>query len=159
MGLFLQKSRNFVIICNVLTQNNTLALSLKNRGYSLTAARTAVFGALSEHGAATMRELISYCPSINRASVYRTVELFEKLTITHRVHIGWKYKVELSDKFDHHHHHATCTRCGASIILNESPAFERAIKVLADSYRFSVSSHQVELFGLCVNCREMQHAF
>ncbi len=132
----------------------TLSATLKQHSYSLTTARKTVFTVLAEHGALTMHELISYCSGIDRASVYRTVELFETLAITHRVHIGWKYKVELSDSFDHHHHHATCTRCAASIILEEDSTFEEAIKRLANHYEFSVHSHQVELFGLCAECQK-----
>jgi Fur family transcriptional regulator, ferric uptake regulator len=130
-----------------------LTAALKRRGYSLTMARKTVFVVLTEHGALTMHELILNCPAIDRASVYRTIVLFESLAITHRVHIGWKYRVELSDSFDHHHHHATCTRCGKNVVLEEDPAFETAIQQLANQYNFSVVSHQVELSGICAVCK------
>lgn len=133
-------------------KNTTLVTTLKQHNFSLTNARSLIFTALSEHGAVTMGELVSLCPNINRASVYRTIDLFETLAITHRVHIGWKYKIELSDNFDHHHHHAACTSCGVNIILDEDPTFEEAIRQLAVQNHFSVSSHQVELSGLCKNC-------
>lgn len=99
-----------------------------------------------------MSELVKRCANIDRASVYRSIALFEEIGIAHRLYAGWKYRIELSERFDHHHHHATCTECGTSVILEEDPAFEAAIQQLANHYRFSVASHQVELVGICAVC-------
>jgi len=33
--------------------------------------------------------------------------------------IGWKYKLELSNAFQHHHHHLTCLQCGGVTPLPE----------------------------------------
>jgi len=91
-----------------------------------------------------MAELIAACPGIDRASVYRTSELFEKLGILVRIPHGWKYRLELGEAFHEHHHHATCATCGASIALPEDPALETRLHELAARRHFTLTSHQIE---------------
>ena len=138
----------------MIAKKDIFATMLRDNGYSLTKSRQAVFTVLSEGNPLTMSELVKLCHSIDRASVYRSVELFEKIGVAHRLYTGWKYRIELSESFDHHHHHATCTNCGRNVVLEEDPAFETAIQRLASQYKFSVTSHQVELSGLCEMCRQ-----
>ncbi len=99
-----------------------------------------------------MRQVIAKTKGIDRASVYRTVALLERLGVVQRVNIGWKYKLELSDKFAEHHHHLTCTNCGRTIAMNETE-LESLITRLAASHRFTPRAHQIEIQGLCDRCR------
>ena len=138
----------------MIAKNDIFATMLRDNGYSLTKSRQAVFTILSNGNPLTMSELVKLCGSIDRASVYRSVELFEKISVAHRLYTGWKYRIELTENFDHHHHHATCTECGRNIVLEEDTSFETAIQKLANQYHFSVTSHQVELSGLCEMCRQ-----
>jgi Fe2+ or Zn2+ uptake regulation protein len=134
---------------------NTQAIfeqSLRTAGQSITMPRQAVFNALQHHRSLTMRELVNACPTINRASVYRTVELFEKFEIISRIPSGWKYRLELGEKFLEHHHHATCSNCGASIALPEDKSLEVHLNGLAAKRHFVLHSHQIELIGLCEAC-------
>ncbi len=100
-----------------------------------------------------MQQLVAACPAIDRASVYRTVALFEKLGIIQRLQIGWKYKLELTDSFSRHHHHMTCQQCGRTIPFDESPELERQLRWLAASNRFKIRGHQLEIQGLCPACQ------
>lgn len=100
-----------------------------------------------------MSELVADCASVDRASVYRTAELFEKLGIVMRIPNGWKYRLELGEAFLEHHHHATCRKCGASIAMPENPALEASLRELAARRDFALESHQIELVGLCAACR------
>jgi Fur family ferric uptake transcriptional regulator len=84
--------------------------------------------------------------------VYRAVDLFERLGVVQRLHTGWKYKLELSDKFTEHHHHLTCVRCGRTVAMNEDE-LERLIHRLAGEYDFLPTAHQIEIQGLCATCR------
>ena len=125
---------------------------LKASGQSVTQPRLAVFKALLGQEPLSMHELAGRAGKVDRASVYRAVELFENLGIIHRVSIGWKYKLELTDKFAEHHHHLTCTDCGRTFPMNENE-LEALITKLAASYGFSPLSHQIEIQGLCKECR------
>lgn len=133
-------------------QLNHLKRTLKNSNYSLTHPREAVFLSLQNQEPLSMKELAGACPKIDRASIYRTVALFEKLGIVHRVNIGWKYKIELSDSFHHHHHHLTCLKCGQVIPFEEDDQLLKSLSLVAASHNFSMESHQLEIQGVCSMC-------
>lgn len=99
-----------------------------------------------------MNELVKRVAQIDRASVYRSISLFERLGVAQRLNIGWKYKIELTDRFADHHHHLTCISCGKTISMNEHE-LEALISKLASDHNFTPSAHQIEIQGLCVNCK------
>lgn len=127
--------------------------TLKAQRYSLTAARQAVFESLQDSEPRSIHDIIDACLGVaDRASVYRTIALFETLGIVHRLQMGWKYKLELSDDFTHHHHHLTCTICGRIIPLIEDASLERQLRSLAIAQDFQPESHQLEIRGTCADC-------
>ena len=102
------------------SQHKTLANILKKNGASLTATRVAVFNLLLNQEPQSMAVLAKRAVGkADRATLYRTIELFERLGIVNRLNIGWKYKIELSEAFSGHHHHFYCTNCGRTYILPE----------------------------------------
>lgn len=132
----------------------TIATALKKSGHSVTKSRQAVFNALTDTGPITMAQLVNKVRAhADRASVYRTVELFEKLGIVNRLQIGWKYKLELSDLFTEHHHHATCLQCGTILSLDEDEMLEQGISQLAQSAGFQLTAHSLEIRGICKTCQ------
>lgn len=130
-----------------------LAGLLKTHGYSLTRPRQILFDLLVGCEPTSMRVLCQRAvASMDRASVYRTVALFEQIGAVHRVNIGWKYKIELSDTFAEHHHHLTCLKCKRIIPINAG-ALESFIDTLAKSHDFQPAEHQIEVQGFCNSCR------
>jgi Fur family ferric uptake transcriptional regulator len=127
---------------------------LKQNGQSITAARLRVFEALLGQEPLPMHDLVKRAGQVDRASVYRAVDLFERLCIVQRLNTGWKYKLELSDKFAEHHHHLTCVHCGKTIAMNENE-LESLIGRLASEYGFKPTAHQIEIQGLCSNCQKL----
>jgi Fur family ferric uptake transcriptional regulator len=127
---------------------------LKTNGHSITKARLRVFDALLGAEPLSMHTLVEQTGQVDRASVYRAVELFERLGIVQRLNTGWKYKLELTDKFTDHHHHLTCVRCGRTIAMNETE-LESLITRLADSHHFAPTAHQIEIQGLCQDCQKL----
>jgi len=100
-----------------------------------------------------MREVVTACQDqVDRASVYRTIALFERIGVVQRLQIGWKYKLELSDAFHHHHHHLTCRQCGRTSPLPEDEQLEKRLKALASGQNFVMQGHQLEIQGLCQTC-------
>ena len=133
----------------------TIATALKKQGYSLTKTRQAVFKALADSDALSMNQLVRKLQhKMDRSSIYRTIELFEKLGIVNRLQIGWKYKLELSEAFAGHHHHATCLNCEKIIAFEESQELESDIHKLAEGLGFKLTSHTLELRGLCNDCHQ-----
>lgn len=133
--------------------DNLQALLRKNKA-SLTTPRKKIFDLLLDKDPQSMQVLVKRAAEqVDRATVYRTVELFEKLGIVHRLNIGWKYKIELSDVFLDHHHHMYCSRCGQTQDLPSNAMLETMIDSQAGKTGFAPRGHQLEIYGLCANCQ------
>lgn len=131
-------------------QLNTL---LKKHGYSSTKQRQTLFDVLAGQEPMSMRELSERAaPNMDRASVYRTVALFEQIGVTRRINIGWKYKIELSDVFAEHHHHLSCLKCKRIVPINKHE-LEAFIDKLAAENNFQPVDHEIEIQGYCSSCR------
>jgi len=129
---------------------------LKDNSYSVTEARSTVFDLLWNHEPQTMFELDKRVEGkIDRASIYRTINLFERLGLVQRIIIGWKYKIELSDVFTHHHHHISCLKCGKVVSIKEDDEIERLIEEFAQKYKITADRHQLEIQGYCTSCVEV----
>jgi Fur family transcriptional regulator, ferric uptake regulator len=135
--------------------DDRLSEILKNNGYSVTTARQLVFSMLKSHNhPVTMNELIrKLTGKVNRASVYRVVAVFEETRVLNRVQLGWKYKLELSDKFQYHHHHLSCSVCGTIESFQETPELLVEMKKISYSLEYELQNHTLELTGVCKNCR------
>lgn len=130
-----------------------LQKTLKAHHYSLTSPRKTVCELLWQQEPLSMQELAARSRGkLDRASLYRTVALFERLGIVRRIYIGWKYKVELSDVFVHHHHHLSCLECGKIIAITEEAEVETFINAISRRHKFTASTHQLEIAGLCPDC-------
>jgi Fur family transcriptional regulator, ferric uptake regulator len=127
--------------------------TLKAAHASATQGRIAVFTHLASGGPKSVGELAhSLRKEVDRATVYRTIELFERLGIVNRIWHGFKHQIELSEVFTPHHHHAQCQQCGRTIDIS-SPELEAALTTLAKKHRFLTLNHSVELTGYCSNCQ------
>lgn len=134
----------------------TLKTLLKENGSSLTRSRRLVFDLLLNQEPQTMQVLASRANGeVDRATIYRSIELFERLGIVNRLNIGWKYKVELSEIFSGHHHHMSCTNCGKITSLPPSPMLETMIDSVAAKTSFSPRGHSLEVYGLCPACSQL----
>lgn len=93
------------------------------------------------------------CAGVDRVSVYRTLELFTTLNIATVVPVGWKRRYELTSPFKPHHHHLSCTNCGALIDVH-SGKLEQLVASIAAEYGFAATEHKFEVSGLCATCRQ-----
>lgn len=131
---------------------------LKSNGHFLTKPRMRLFAILQKRPALTMQELIPLLDRHDQVTVYRNITLFEQLGIVNRLRLGWKTKIELSDVFQHHHHHFTCVSCGKVITIKEDPIIEKHIALLAKSGKFQALDHQLEIRGYCSVCQEKRRS-
>lgn len=91
-------------------------------------------------------------PNLGQATVYRTLKLF--------VEAGLAREMKLSDgqtRYEHamageHHDHLICSRC-AKIVEFEDETIERLQNEIAVRHGFSITSHRLDLYGLCPSCR------
>jgi Fe2+ or Zn2+ uptake regulation protein len=134
-------------------KTTTLKTTLATNDLSLTKARLAVFKLLDNDQPQTIGQIQTKASGlVDRVTVYRNIELFEKIGIVRRIYIGWKYKLELSDKFLDHHHHLTCLNCGKTIDIKDEKHFDEFIGDISKEYNFNPSRHQFEIEGICREC-------
>lgn len=130
-----------------------LKQALKQAGSSATKSRLLLFSELQKQGPISIARLAELAKShSDRATVYRTVELFEKLGIVNRIWQGETNHLELSEIFVPHHHHAVCQNCGQVIDLT-STELESTLSALAKRHKFLALSHAVEVSGYCSRCQ------
>lgn len=126
---------------------------LADNGYRITEAREDTFKLLISPEPQSMREIIAKADGkVDRVSIYRSIELFEKLGIAYRIYIGWKYKLELSDEFIAHHHHLSCLNCGKVIDIEDEQHIDEFIESVAAKAGFKPRRHQFEVDGYCKDC-------
>lgn len=140
-----------------MSQNDTERFReiLIAHNYHVTKAREATFMLLVHSEPQSIRDLlIKSNGAIDRVTIYRNIELFEKLGIVHRVNVGWKYKLELSDDFVAHHHHLSCLDCGKIIDIEDEQHVDDFIHEVAERFGFEPRRHQFEIEGYCSGCRQ-----
>ena len=133
---------------------------LKRHGYSTTRPRRLIFELLYNQEPQSMRAIYQRTNgALDRASLYRIIRIFEETGIVQRVYVGWKYKIELTDIFLHHHHHISCISCHKLIAIQEDAEIEKLIDELARKHQVVATTHQLEVQGYCIDCqRTMQPA-
>lgn len=135
-------------------QNDKFATILKDSNVSVTSVRRAIFNALGEADKPLKNgEIAALVPSVDRASVYRTLELFDRLGLTTTITRGWTPFTELAEPFKAHHHHIVCESCG-KVVEIENDTLEDVLGLIAKRHHFTLSKHIVELTGICTLCRK-----
>ena len=131
--------------------------AVENNGHRLTAARRVIIEAfVSSEGHITADALAARvhatAPQVGRMTVYRTLELLSRLGVVRPIYqgTGAAHYVLMTDGS---HHHLICNRCHGVIEFDDCTAGELA-RQLADRFNFQVSSHLLELHGVCVNCHD-----
>jgi Fur family ferric uptake transcriptional regulator len=126
---------------------------LKDAGYSLTTARRLVFELLHNSEPMSVHSIHEHLKDqIDRASVYRVINVFEEIGIVQRINIGWKYKLELTDVFNDHHHHISCIGCSKIVAIEEDQQIEKLIEAFSEKYEITAERHQLEIQGYCEKC-------
>lgn len=125
----------------------------KDAHLSATRSRLLVFTKLADAGPSSVGSLVEGLnKNVDRATIYRTIDLFERLGIVNRIWHGSEHQVELSEIFTPHHHHALCQQCGRTVDI-ASPELEAALTSLAKKHRFLALTHSVEVTGYCPDCQ------
>jgi Fur family transcriptional regulator, ferric uptake regulator len=140
-------------------QRNSLLDELTSRGVRLTAQRRAVVEIIQEADhhldAASLLELAQQKqPAIDRATVYRTIDLLKKLRLIDELDLmhlkGEKHYYEVKTRREHVH--LACFRCGR-IEEVSSVLFEQLKEQIARQADFELQVTRLEMGGLCRTCR------
>ena len=128
------------------------------QGIRLTAQRRALIEVIQEAtshlDAASLLELARRRdPNIDRATVYRTIELLKRLGMIDELDLmhlnGEKHYYEVKTQKDHLH--LACFNCG-EIEEFASPTFERLKREISTMNDFDIQVMRLEVGGLCSAC-------
>ena len=91
-------------------------------------------------------------PKIGLATVYRTLALLTKSGLALEMDFGDGQKRYESSYKSVHHDHMLCTECGKILEFNH-PLIEKYQEEVALQKNFKITSHKLDLFGLCQDCK------
>ena len=134
------------------------AQTLSRGGYRSGAARLRVVDVLAgRHCCATAQEIADELRAadqrIGTASVYRALEVLDRLGLVHRLDVGdGVARYEAAKEGGDHHHHLVCDRCGRVAQFTDG-ALEQAIDALSARLDYAIDQHDVVLRGACPDCR------
>jgi Fur family ferric uptake transcriptional regulator len=119
---------------------------LRGRGYKVTPQRLAVLGALAAEQHQSLGEIRARCPEVGLVTIYRTLDLLSEIGAVRRLDLGDGPRYELAED---HHHHLICESCGGVSEFERCPLELRRLR----GVDFEISSHTLEIYGLCADCR------
>ena len=128
---------------------------LSEQGYRLTPQRMMVLAAIEssdDHISAEeiYAQVIAKYPHVNISTVYRTLELLNRLGLVTETDLGGgRVRYHPADKG--RHHHLVCQDCGRIIDLDES-LLSSLKDVLFREYKFSADLRHLAIFGRCADC-------
>ncbi len=131
--------------------------TLAAAGHRASAPRAEVIQAVAELGCSvSAREIADRLrdrdSAVGLASIYRALELLERLGLVKRIDLGdAAARYEAAAPGGEHHHHIVCDSCG-TVERFEDDALEQAIHTLSDRTDFNVATHDVTLHGECPAC-------
>lgn len=158
-----QISKTEVLIMVVVSKDDTEKIKelLKGEGYKLTPQRRAVIDSIVENEGKHLstEEIFNIvkagCPEIGLATVYRTIQMLEKVGMLCRTNFddGCNRYELIHSCEDHQHHHLVCTKCGI-VEEVEDDLLEALEEKIESKYKFTITNHSVKFFGYCSKCSQ-----
>ncbi len=90
--------------------------------------------------------------NIGLATVYRTLSLLTQSGLAVELDFGDGQKRYEHNYMHSHHDHMICTECGKIIEFNH-PLIEKFQEEVARRNGFTITSHKLDMFGLCADCK------
>ncbi|MFO7941725.1 MAG: transcriptional repressor [Bacillota bacterium] len=141
------------------TEANRVYRRLREEDFKLTRQRRIIVGALLKHeaqhpSAEELHQLVrQQLPDVGLATVYRTLDLLERLGIIRGMDFGdGRTRYELTSEL-HQHHHLICVRCGAIQEVDEDLLGDVEDQI-AGRTGFTIVDHDLKIYGICQKCRE-----
>jgi Fur family ferric uptake transcriptional regulator len=133
---------------------------LEARNLRMTPERRKVLDViLSREGHFDAEELLQFLrrrnKRVSRATLYRTLDHLRSAGLVKMHRFGRGQAL-----FEHvygrkHHDHMVCDRCGLVIeFVNDE--IERLQEVVCRRHKFTSTSHVMQIFGICENCRKQE---
>jgi Fur family ferric uptake transcriptional regulator len=134
-----------------------LRKTLHERGMRMTPQRQLVLDAVRELEHATPDQICQRvqdtAPTVNITTIYRTLDLLDKLGLVRHTHLGHGAPTYSAD--DHEHVHLVCHRCGR---MDEIPCglLEGLAGTLGEVHGFELDASHLALSGTCRDCLKLE---
>jgi Fur family transcriptional regulator, ferric uptake regulator len=134
------------------------AHKLREAGHKLTNARLTVLDVIEQSGGhITSTELLDRVnaadASIGRASVFRCLDLFTRMSIIRPTYIDSSVTPTYVLMPDGHHHHIICSNCARVIEFDECH-LDDLTHELETRLGVKLTGHLLEFYGLCAECND-----
>ncbi|HDT12673.1 MAG TPA: transcriptional repressor [Candidatus Marinimicrobia bacterium] len=94
---------------------------------------------------------------VSRATIYRTLDMLVSKRFVRKMDFGEGRSVFEFKLGQPHHDHMKCLRCGKVIEFNDH-IIELRQNTICQNYRFQPSSHVMQIYGVCYECRQKNKA-
>ncbi len=106
----------------------------------------------------SIADITDALPELPRSSAYRHLVKLQDAGVARRIAASDDFaRFELAEHLTEHHHHLICTSCGKVLDVTPTTHFERVvnfqIKLFTGRAGFEPSSHVLDVFGTCADCR------
>lgn len=128
---------------------------LADAGYRLTRARRALVNQVaSSEKLLSVSELVACgaAVGVSRPTVFRLLEVLLQLHLAVRFTEDNGSRTFYAFCGAEHHHHLVCTAC-RHVEPVELPSLEHEVGLVSSTLGYALTSHAVELFGLCPDCK------
>jgi len=142
-------------VLDPVDDSSTLRHTLHQRGLRMTPQRQLVLDAVRHIGHATPEQICTevqrVAPAVNITTVYRTLDLLERLELVRHTHFG--HGAPSYSEQEHQHVHLVCHACST---ISEAPTdlMDALVQRLQDELDFTLDVSHVALSGRCRTCRE-----
>ena len=132
---------------------------LQKEGYKVTSQRENILKAIvnNHHEHLSPDDVFDIVtkrnPEIGIATVYRTLQLFEKLNIVYKINFddGYsRYELNLGNE-NHRHHHLICLKCG-KVMEVKMDLLDSLEEKIENDGNFKIVDHNVKFYGYCSDC-------
>jgi Fur family transcriptional regulator, ferric uptake regulator len=134
-----------------------LVAAMDNAGYRLTGPRRVLADLIAARDGSTFTtaELVADVRSrrlgIGRATVFRAIELMERVGAVERVDLPSGDHAYVAC-MPAHHHHVICARCARSSEVGDL-GLGAVAREVSRRTGYRIDEHRLELFGLCPDCQ------
>jgi len=133
---------------------SALRHTLHQRGLRMTPQRQLVLDAVRDLGHATPEQICTRvqraAPAVNITTVYRTLDLLERLGLVRHTHLG--HGAPSYSEQEHQHVHLVCHSCGDLVEAPTDLMDALAIR-LRDDTGFALDVSHIALSGQCRTCQ------
>ena len=139
-----------------MTDPQTLMTALGAAGFRLTGPRRSLAEIVAAwDGHFTAAEIVEEARSrglrVGRATVFRTLDAFERASVVERIDLpSGDHAYVACDPV--HHHHVVCSRCGRTADVADG-RLAALVRSIGRRTGYRIDEHRLELYGLCPTCQ------